>query len=211
MCTCNRAVAFGTRSFGYAPCARLQANRRNRHRMSCTLLGHFGASSIVLSLSPWSCSLLHARKLILWASSLAAGKLLVFWSSTIDATLDIPCIKLLVQHPFVIKTMVGGLSAPLEAQEAAAEGPSGGVYFILEDADLQVGKVGKVRGSSSKALKVHARHRQTTCCAHVVMPSRAHTVLLAAAPPTSHLCAARPQIKCQSKLAELGTCRSCGC
>ena len=44
--------------------------------------------------------------------------------------------------------MVGGLRAPpREAEEAAAVAEKGGIYFVLEDADLQVGKVGKVRGS----------------------------------------------------------------
>lgn len=43
--------------------------------------------------------------------------------------------------------MVGGLKAPVgEAEEAAAAAAEkGGIYFVLEDADLQVGKVGKVR------------------------------------------------------------------
>jgi hypothetical protein len=42
--------------------------------------------------------------------------------------------------------MVGGLRPPVAEEEEAATAAQekGGVYFILEDADLQVGKVGKV-------------------------------------------------------------------
>lgn len=41
--------------------------------------------------------------------------------------------------------MAGGLQPPVEEQDPAVEyATKGGVYFILEDADLQVGKLGKV-------------------------------------------------------------------
>lgn len=40
--------------------------------------------------------------------------------------------------------MAGGLQPPVEEQDPAVEyATKGGVYFILEDADLQVGKLGK--------------------------------------------------------------------
>ena len=41
--------------------------------------------------------------------------------------------------------MAGGLQPPDEEEDPAVEYVSkGGIYFILEDADLQVGKLGKV-------------------------------------------------------------------
>lgn len=46
--------------------------------------------------------------------------------------------------------MAGGLQPPEEA-EAHCAFATGGVTFVLEDADLQVGKVGKV-GPSLRAL-----------------------------------------------------------
>lgn len=42
--------------------------------------------------------------------------------------------------------MAGGLQPPDEVEDPAIEYASkGGIYFVLEDADLQVGKLGKVR------------------------------------------------------------------
>lgn len=45
--------------------------------------------------------------------------------------------------------MVGGLRAPpQEDEDAAVLADKGGIFFVLEDADLQVGKVGKVTSLS---------------------------------------------------------------
>lgn len=42
--------------------------------------------------------------------------------------------------------MAGGLQPPDEEEDPAIKYASkGGIYFVLEDADLKVGKVGKVR------------------------------------------------------------------
>jgi hypothetical protein len=41
--------------------------------------------------------------------------------------------------------MAGGLQPPNDEEDAAVVyAPKGGIYFVLEDADLTVGKVGKV-------------------------------------------------------------------
>lgn len=49
-------------------------------------------------------------------------------------------------------SMVGGLKPPSEEEEnAAVIASNSGVIFVLEDADLQVGKVGKVRAQLASA------------------------------------------------------------
>ena len=55
--------------------------------------------------------------------------------------------------------MVGGLRAPPEDEEqAAALQQKGGVYFVLESAELQVGKVGKV------CIVNHFHSGRPACC-----------------------------------------------
>lgn len=50
--------------------------------------------------------------------------------------------------------MVGGLAPPAAEDElAAAQAGKGGVYFVLEDADLQVGKVGKVGREGARSVR----------------------------------------------------------
>jgi hypothetical protein len=52
--------------------------------------------------------------------------------------------------------MVGGLKAPSDDGDPAEEfAAKGGVYFVLEDADLQIGKVGKVCYVKTHLLQLH--------------------------------------------------------
>jgi hypothetical protein len=63
--------------------------------------------------------------------------------------------------------MVGGLRAPpQEDEDAAVIAEKGGIYFVLEDADLQVGKVGKVSSLSLFLLPTACR---SFLAAHVLM------------------------------------------